>query len=150
MVIRVAIVLSLTLLVGCDGPRGAPAAIVLPASVRGHALELEIAADSEARARGLMFRRTLAENEGMLFVYPEPDPRSFWMRNTYVPLSIAFLDDGARIESILDLEPFDETPRRSAEPGRYAVEVPHGWFTAHGVGPGDGFSFTLPPGLTVR
>jgi len=148
--IRRALLLSALALAGCDARGGGGPAVVVHAAVRGDALELEVAADPEARERGLMFRRALAEDTGMLFVYPERQPLSFWMRNTYVPLSIAFLDDDGRIASIDDMEAFDEAPHTSAEPARYAVEVPQGWLTAHGVGPGDVVSFALPAGLRAR
>jgi hypothetical protein len=142
--------LLLLALVACDAHGSAAPAITIAASVRGNALELEVAADPDTRERGLMFRRQLAEGTGMLFAFPAQEPRSFWMRNTYVPLSIAFLDEQGRIESIDDMEAFDEAPHASADPGRYAIEVPRGWLTAHGVGPGDVVAFALPTGLRVR
>jgi uncharacterized membrane protein (UPF0127 family) len=149
MIRRSLLAVALTL-AACDVRGGAAASIVISASARGLPLELEVAVDPETRERGLMFRRDIPENGGMLFVYPSADLRGFWMRNTYVPLSIAFLDDSGRIASIDDMEPFDETPHMSAEPTRYAVEVPYGWFTSHGVGPGDVVSFALPAGLVAR
>ena len=141
---------ALALAAACDAPGGTPPPIVVSASARGAALELEVAADPDTRDRGLMFRRELADGAGMLFVFPERQAQSFWMRNTYVPLSVAFLDDDDRVETIDDMEPFTDTPHPSGEPVRYAVEVPYGWLTAHGVGPGDQVSFTLPSELRPR
>jgi uncharacterized membrane protein (UPF0127 family) len=97
-----------------------------------------------------MFRRSVPEGTGMLFVFPERQRLSFWMKNTYVALSVAFLDDDGRVQSIADMEAFDEASHASDELGRYAVEVPLGWLTARGVGPGDVVSFALPPDLRAR
>jgi uncharacterized membrane protein (UPF0127 family) len=141
---------ALGLAAACSASGSGEAPLTVAASARGAKLELEIAADPEARERGLMFRRELADGAGMLFVFPERQPLTFWMRNTYVPLSVAFLDDDGRVESIDDMEVFTDTPHRSGDPARYAVEVPHGWFTAHGVAPGDVVSFALPPGFRSR
>jgi uncharacterized membrane protein (UPF0127 family) len=147
---RSALLLSaLAFAAGCEA-RGEAPPVIIAASVRSSPLELEVAADPEARDRGLMFRRTLPEGSGMLFVFPERQELSFWMRNTYLPLSIAFLDDDGRVVSIADMEPFDETSHKSEGPGRYAVEVPQGWFTAHGVGPGDVVGFSLPADVRPR
>jgi uncharacterized membrane protein (UPF0127 family) len=86
----------------------------------------------------------------MLFVQPEREPVIVWMRNTYVPLSVAFLEDDGSIVSTDNMEAFTDTQHASTVPVRYLVEVPYGWFTAHGVGPGDVVSFALPPGLRPR
>ncbi|MFT3767577.1 MAG: DUF192 domain-containing protein [Minicystis sp.] len=150
MIPRRALILLVALASGCDASGSGAPGVVIPATVRDQRLDLELAADADTRARGLMFRRDLPEDGGMLFVFPGPDPRGFWMRNTYVPLSIAFLDEAGRIESIADMDPFDETIHRPAQPGLYAVEVPYGWFTTHGVGPGDTVSFFLPAGFGAR
>ena len=120
-------------------------------SCRGRALDVEVASDPEARARGLMFRRTLPENGGMLFITPGRESAGFWMKNTFLPLSIAFLDDSSRIVNIADMQPFDEvTAHRPAVPVPYALEVSRGWFAANGIGPGDLCSFRLPERLVVR
>jgi uncharacterized protein len=105
-------------------------------------LWVEIADDDETRAQGLMYRRAMPGDEGMLFVFEYPQPLSFWMRNTYLPLDIAFVSPDFRILNILPMEPLDDRPRyASAGPALYAVETNQGWFARHGVKPGDRLSF---------
>jgi uncharacterized membrane protein (UPF0127 family) len=73
----------------------------------------------------------------MLFLFPRDDVQAFWMRNTTLPLSIAYADRRGRIVRIADLEPLDERPVTSIAPARYALEMNRGWFAAHGVAAGD-------------
>ena len=84
-----------------------------------------------------MFRKSLAPNHGMLFVFQDKSPQCFWMRNTYVALSIAFLDDDGRIVNIEDMAPLTETSHCSREPVRFALEMEQGWFARRGVNAGD-------------
>jgi uncharacterized membrane protein (UPF0127 family) len=99
-----------------------------------NSLDAQIAADDSSRERGLMSRTNLAENEAMLFVFPRPQPVAFWMKDTPVPLSIAYVGPSGRIFEIHDLKPLDETPVPSAsEAVVYAIEVPQGWFGRRGV-----------------
>jgi uncharacterized protein len=102
-------------------------------------VEVEIADDTEEMARGLMGRTALAENAGMLFVYPDERELSFWMKDTLIPLSIAFMDAEGRIVDIQDMKALDDTPPHytSAEPARYALEVNEGFFDERGVEVGD-------------
>ncbi len=104
---------------------------------------VEIADTNAERQRGLMERDELAEDAGMLFVFDREEPRSFWMRNTRIPLSIAYIDAEGRIVDIKDMEPFDETPVPSAEPAQYALEVNQGFFAEQGIEVGD--VAELPP-----
>lgn len=105
-------------------------------------LWVEIVDDEAARAQGLMFRRELPDDEGMLFVFERPQPLSFWMRNTYLPLDIAFVGADFVILNIEAMTPLDEKPRyRSRGPGMYAIETNRGWFNKNGVKPGDTLSF---------
>ena len=136
----------------CSGDRsgGSAPTETIPLWIRGHILTVELCADPESRARGLMFRRTIADNAGMLFVFPSPRPLSFWMRNTFVPLSIAFLDGGGRILNIEAMAPFDEAGHRSAGEAAYALEVPLGWFEQHAIEAGDVAVFKLPSGFWVQ
>lgn len=99
-------------------------------------ITVEIAATNAHRATGLMYRFSLAPESGMLFVFDAPRPLSFWMRNTYVPLSIAFIDAQGTILNIEDMAPKDERSTWSAGPALYALEMRRGWFGQKGIGPG--------------
>lgn len=101
-----------------------------------HVIQAELADTPETRQTGLMYRKALAPNAGMLFVFEEEDIRCFWMRNTYVPLSIAFLDADGRIVNIADMQPLDDTPHCSTEPVGQALEMSQGWFAERGFAPG--------------
>jgi len=98
-----------------------------------HLIHAEIADNDASRSRGLMFRQTLDVSEGMLFVFQRRDTQCFWMRNTYIPLSIAFLDDDGGVVNIADMAPQTETPHCSARPVRYALEMNQGWFSERGI-----------------
>jgi len=102
-------------------------------SLGEHRLRVEIADDPAERSRGLMHRAAIGEDDGMLFVYAQEAPRSFWMENTSIPLSIAYLDLSGRILNIEHMIPFDRSPVPSAGPALYALEVNQGWFATHGV-----------------
>ena len=107
-------------------------------SLGSESLIAQIAADDASRERGLMSRTNLAENEAMLFVFPAPRPVAFWMKNTTVPLSVAYISPSGRIFEIHDLKPLDETPVPSASDAvSYALEMPKGWFERHGIPAGD-------------
>jgi uncharacterized membrane protein (UPF0127 family) len=106
-------------------------------TVGGHRITVELARHPAERSRGLMFRDSLPPDHGMLFLFPAEEVQAFWMRNTKIPLSIAYADARGRIVRIADLEPFDEQPVTSIAPARYALEMNRGWFAAHGVAAGD-------------
>jgi len=108
-----------------------------PITIAGEELRVEVVDTDETRARGLMEREELAARHGMLFVFPESERRSFWMKNTLIPLSIAYLDDGWTIREIHDMEPLSLEPVPSREPARYALEVNRGEFDRLGIGVGD-------------
>ena len=100
-------------------------------------LWVEVADRPETRQAGLMFRRSLPEDEGMLFVFEEPQELDFWMRNTYLPLDIAFVSQSGVILNIEAMAPLDDGPRyRSRGPARYAIEANQGWFAKRGIKPG--------------
>jgi uncharacterized membrane protein (UPF0127 family) len=96
----------------------------------------EVAATEQARQQGLMFRKELKENSGMLFVYPDERHMSFYMRNTYIPLDIAFIDQNCQIVEIRRMYPRDETPVRSGKKAMYALEVNRGFFDRTGLAAG--------------
>jgi uncharacterized membrane protein (UPF0127 family) len=102
-------------------------------------VRVEVADDLAEQAKGLMDRTTLGENRAMLFVYPEERELSFWMKNTLIPLSIAFIDSERLIIDIQDMKPLDDEPPSyvSAEPAQYALEVNQGFFEERGVKVGD-------------
>lgn len=99
-------------------------------------IEAEVAADFDSRARGLMYRRTLTAQAGMLFVFPDVARHCMWMRNTHLPLSVAFIDSGGRIVNIEDMAPLTEQSHCAAKPARYALEMGAGWFAQRGIGAG--------------
>jgi uncharacterized membrane protein (UPF0127 family) len=102
-------------------------------------VRVEVADNVFERARGLMYRKALGANRGMLFIYPEEQRLSFWMKNTLIPLSIAFIDSERRVVDIQDMKPLDDEPPSyvSADPAQYALEVNRGFFKKRGVKVGD-------------
>jgi uncharacterized membrane protein (UPF0127 family) len=100
-------------------------------------VQVEIADTDAERQTGLMGRTALAEDAGMLFVFDQEQPLSFWMRDTLIPLSIAYIDAGGTIVDIQDMQPLDEISHPSAAPAKYALEVNQGFFEARGVQVGD-------------
>ena len=97
----------------------------------------ELALTSAQREQGLMYRKELKDGEGMLFVFQSDQVLSFWMKNTLVPLSIAYISYDGRILEIYDMQPGNLDPVRSSRSVRYALEVPQGWFSRAGLGVGD-------------
>ncbi len=114
-----------------------PAARTAQLRIGKHALRVEVVDTDEKRLRGLMFREKLGRNHGMLFVYEQPGYHSMWMKNTLIPLSVAFLDGDGRILNILDMEPKTLDTHMAAGPARYAIETNQGWFARRGIKPGD-------------
>jgi uncharacterized membrane protein (UPF0127 family) len=120
-----------------------PGASQLPVSTIVNSLgeripvQVEIADTDLERQTGLSGRTVLAEDAGMLFVFDQEQPLSFWMKDTLIPLSIAYVADDGRIVDIQDMQPLDETPQPSAEPAQYALEVNQGFFEEQGVTVGD-------------
>jgi len=93
----------------------------------------EVARTQEDREQGLMYRQELPAGTGMLFVFDDMEVRSFWMENTYVPLDIAFMDASLTVVNIDHMAPLTTDNHDSAGPAMFALEVPEGWFAAHGV-----------------
>lgn len=119
---------------------------LLPLTIKGKTIKVEVARTGKEKERGLMFRERMGKDEGMLFVYEREERLVFWMKNTPLPLSIAFIDKGGRIVDIQDMEPFNLATHTSAHPATYALEMNRGWFAREGIKVGD--LIKIPP--TVR
>ena len=102
-----------------------------------HAIDAHVARTPEQRALGLMHRAEMAPDEGMLFICDECAVQSFWMKDTPVPLSIAFLAEDGTILHIEDMEPHSLDSHACEHPVRHVLEVPRGWFTERGIRPGE-------------
>jgi uncharacterized membrane protein (UPF0127 family) len=100
-------------------------------------IRAEVANNQQERLRGLMFRDKLAENNGMIFLYPRPGPSAMWMKNTRIALSVAFIDAQGRILNIAEMEPYSEEAHHSSGAAAYALEMNRGWFKRQGVKAGD-------------
>ena len=98
-----------------------------------HRIEAEVAANQENRALGLMHRKSMGSNQGMLFVFPVAARHCMWMRNTLIPLAVAFLDDEGRIINVEEMKPQTENNHCAAAPARFALEMNKGWYAAKGI-----------------
>ena len=116
-----------------SAPEGSTIIAITGSTGERSEVEVEIADDQAEQRRGLMERTELAEDAGMLFVFDREEPRSFWMRNTLIPLSIAYIASDGRIVDIQDMQPLDETSHPSAAPAQYALEVNQGFFAERGI-----------------
>lgn len=131
--------LTLSLLVSSAGLRAEQAQQTLPTMSLNagiHLIRAEVASTFESRMHGLMYRKSMGANDGMLFVFPNIERHCMWMKNTYLPLSVAFIDEQGVIVSISDMQPQTENSHCAARPARYALEMNQGWFAAKGVKPG--------------
>ena len=102
-------------------------------SINGQRFVVETAVTPQERSRGLMFRESLPKNHGMLFIFESEQMLSFWMQNTSIPLSIAYINADGVIVDILDMDPFDLTAVPSSRPVMYALEVNQGEFEKRGI-----------------
>jgi uncharacterized protein len=98
-----------------------------------HLIRAEVAADMSSRSQGLMHRKSLAPNAGMLFIFDEAAPHCMWMKNTYIPLSVAFIDAQGVIINIADMQPHSEQSHCAARPAVFALEMTQGWFAQRGI-----------------
>lgn len=98
-----------------------------------HLIRAEVAADYSSRGRGLMHRKSLGANAGMLFIFDAAALHCMWMKNTYIPLSVAFIDEHGEIVNIADMQPHSEQSHCAARPARYALEMSRGWFAERGI-----------------
>lgn len=125
-------------------PSASPAPLFLPARFGEVALQVELARTDAEQQKGLMFRKTMPADQGMLFVFEREQHLGFWMKNTYLPLSIAFLNADFVIVDIQDMMPLDEKTHLSAAPALYALEMNQGWFREHKIGIGAKLQIQLP------
>jgi uncharacterized membrane protein (UPF0127 family) len=132
-----AFLLAAALLALAAPGRAEPPLKALQIKVAGHALRAEVAATVEQRMQGLMFRKKLGANDGMVFVFDEPGYHAMWMKNTPLPLSVAFVDGEGRILNILDMEPHTLDQHMAAGPARFAIETNKGWFAQRRIKAGD-------------
>ena len=120
-------------------------------SIKGHTLTVELATTPTSRGCGLSHRQDMPQNRGMLFIFPDSRPRSFWMKDTFSPLSSAFLERSGRIINIMEMAPMQTDPHyRSGQPASFALEVNQGWFRTHGIEIGDVVETKLPLVLDIR
>jgi uncharacterized membrane protein (UPF0127 family) len=101
-----------------------------------HSIRAQLAITPQQRQIGLMHRREMPSHEGMLFVFDEPSRQCFWMRNTLIPLTIAYLADDGTVVNLADMQPQSDESHCSAKPVRFALEMNQGWFAKRGIKPG--------------
>jgi hypothetical protein len=114
-------------------PQDLPAATL---HVGMHNIRAQLALTPEQRQIGLMFRQTMPTHEGMLFVFEQAATQCFWMRNTLIPLSVAFLAEDGTVVNLADMKPQSDDSHCSTKPVRYVLEMNQGWFAKRGVKPG--------------
>ena len=131
-------VVGLVMLAACseanDRPQTLPKSMV---EVRGVPVMAQVADDVDERAKGLMYVKAMPQDHGMLFVWPDARERSFWMKNTYIPLDLLFIREGRIVSFAENAKPHDESGLPSGKPADMVLEVNAGWVKTHGVGVGD-------------
>ena len=118
------------------------ATLKIPLYIGQKEIWVEVAKTPEERSRGLMGRKYLGKDEGMLFIFEEEDYHGFWMKNTLIPLSIAFVEKNGRIVWITDMKPLTLDSHVPPQPILYALEMNKGWFSSHGIKVGDVMRFS--------
>ena len=126
--------LSLVLSVPFAGAQSLP---LMELTAGFHRIEAEVAANNAARMQGLMQRKSMAPQRGMLFVFDHDAQHCMWMKNTFLPLSVAFIDETGKILNIEDMQPHSEDNHCAAKPARFALEMNVGWFSQRGIKRGD-------------
>lgn len=114
----------------------------IPLYLKGKEIRVEVARTPEERAQGLMGRTRLGREEGMLFIFEDEGYHSFWMKDTLIPLSIAFIDREGRIVHITDMKPLTLTSHTPPKPILYALEMNQSWFSKNGIHVGDVVRFS--------
>lgn len=127
---------ALVLSFACAAQTAAQKLAAVRLNVGIHNVNAEVARTPDQRATGLMFRQAMPASDGMLFVFDEPATQCFWMKNTYIPLSTAFLADDGSIVNIADMQPQALDSHCSSKPVRYVLEMNQGWFAKRGIKPG--------------
>ncbi|MEW6267967.1 MAG: DUF192 domain-containing protein [Thermodesulfobacteriota bacterium] len=128
----------LVVLASCRSSRAADSVVIRNRSGDEVTVAVELAITPESRQLGLMYRDRLDAGQGMLFIFPEAAPQSFWMRNTRIPLDILFIDESHRIVRLhADTTPYSEKSLSSGAPVRFVLEVPGGFSAANGIAEGD-------------
>jgi uncharacterized membrane protein (UPF0127 family) len=124
---------------GLQAPSGirADPLLTYPLKIKGHLVRVEVANTEDARRIGLMFRDALGENQGMLFVYETEGKHAMWMKNTLIPLSVAFIDRSGRIINIEDMQPQTEEAHGARASAAFSLETNQGWFKKRGIKAGD-------------
>ena len=117
---------------------------VIPLNAGMHIIQAELAANDKDRQQGLMFREKMGPNEGMVFVFDAPATVCMWMKNTPLPLSVAFIDESGKIVNIEDMKPQTTESHCAKKPIRYALEMNQGWFKQKNIKPGSEIG-GLPP-----
>ncbi|HMX16942.1 MAG TPA: DUF192 domain-containing protein [Rhodocyclaceae bacterium] len=128
--------LAALLVAAAAGGAAAQAPRIVELTAGFHRIEAEVVATQETRAKGLMNRTSMPANHGMLFVFDQPGQHCMWMRNTLIPLAVAFLDDQGRIVNVEEMRPRTETNHCAAKPVRFALEMNGGWFKSRGLAAG--------------
>jgi uncharacterized membrane protein (UPF0127 family) len=106
---------------------------VISLSAGIHVIRAEVAAEDAERQRGLMFRKELGPNQGMVFLFDQPALQCMWMHNTLIPLSVAFIDNDGRVINVEEMAAQTDDTHCAAAPARYALEMNKGWFAKHGI-----------------
>ncbi len=126
----------LFLLAACLGTAAHAQLPVTELAVGMHRVQAEVADSMGSRMTGLMHRKSMAQNAGMVFVFEDLAPHCMWMKNTLIPLSVAFIDESGAIINVADMQPHSEQSHCAARPARYALEMNKGWFAQRGIKPG--------------
>lgn len=144
-VATLALALLASMPASAQAPDGKPQSLpITTIRVGPHTVAAEVASTPDQRTLGLMYRFSLPADHGMLFVFPEPQPLAFWMRNTFIPLSIAYIDADGRILNVAEMAPRSDASHPSRGDALYALEMRKGWFADKGIGPGTRVT-GLPP-----
>ena len=144
-VATLALALLASMPASAQAPDGKPQSLpITTIRVGPHTVAAEVASTPDQRTLGLMYRFSLPADHGMLFVFPEPQPLAFWMRNTFIPLSIAYIDAEGRILNVAEMAPRSDASHPSRGDALDALEMRKGWFADKGVGPGTRVT-GLPP-----